>query len=194
MDHYLDLMLRPDPEIAANVLLGALYSKLHRALAYLQRDDIGVSFPSVDNARNGLGTTLRIHGTTHAVHALQATAWLNTMRDHVANSDLQAVPESCRYRGVRRVQAKSNPERLRRRLMKRHGIDAAAAAERIPDTARETLDLPFIRLASASTGQPFLIFIDHGPLQDKATPGRFNSYGLGQGATIPWFRPFFSDR
>lgn len=186
MDHHLDLRLRPDPEFAANQLLGALYGKFHRALSQLGREDIGLSFPRV-GGRDGLGNILRLHGSAEALQALQATAWHNTLRDHVDIGAVQAVPADCRFRNVRRVQAKSNPERLRRRLMKRHNLDAATAAARIPDTARETLSLPYVRLNSSSTGQPFLLFIAHGPVQDHAVAGRFNSYGLSQEATVPWF-------
>jgi CRISPR-associated endonuclease Csy4 len=32
MDHYLDIRLRPDPYFPEAMLMGALYSKLHRAL------------------------------------------------------------------------------------------------------------------------------------------------------------------
>ncbi|WP_152482130.1 type I-F CRISPR-associated endoribonuclease Cas6/Csy4, partial [Dickeya sp. DW 0440] len=36
-------------------------------------------------------------------------------------------------------------------------------------------------------GQPFLLFVEHGPLQDTPVAGVFSSYGLSATATIPWF-------
>lgn len=186
MDHHLDLRLRPDPEFGANLLLSALYGKFHKALSQLHRDDIGLSFPRV-GSRNGLGDIMRLHGNGEALQTLQATAWLGGLHDHIDIGAIQTIPEAHRFRNVRRVQAKSNPERLRRRLMKRHNLDAAAAAARIPDIARETLSLPYVHLNSTSTGQPFRLFIAHGPVQDHPVPGHFNNYGLSQDATVPWF-------
>lgn len=35
MDHYIDILLLPDPEFPASMLMGALYNKLHKALVVL---------------------------------------------------------------------------------------------------------------------------------------------------------------
>lgn len=47
MDHYIDIRLRPDPDFAPAMLMGALYNKLHRALFDLQAEDLGVSFLAI---------------------------------------------------------------------------------------------------------------------------------------------------
>ncbi len=91
------------------------------------------------------------------------------------------------YRQVSRVQAKSNPERLRRRLMRRHDLSEEEARKRIPDTVARTLDLPFVTLRSQSTGQHFRLFIRHGPLQATAEEGGFTCYRLSKGGFVPWF-------
>lgn len=187
MDHYIELSLRPDPELSPAHVMAAVYAKLHRELVRSDRADIGVSFPRAGDGRAGLGNTLRLHGNAVALGQLTESGWLDGMRDYVDAQGVQRVPEQCRYRRVSRVQAKSSPERLRRRQMRRHGIDAQTAAARVPDSARETLRLPYIRLGSGSTGQQFLLFIAHGPLQEQPTQGQFNAYGLSQQATIPWF-------
>lgn len=188
MTHYLDVHLRPDPEFPAHQLLSALYMKLHRALAQAQATDIGVSFPAHDHTTPTLGSHLRLHASAASLGALLTTAWLTGMRDHVLVSEVLLTPADAQHRRVQRMQAKSSPDRLRRRAMRRHGIDAAAAQQRIPDTAAERLRLPFVQLGSRSTGQAaFPLFIQHGPVQPHPIPGAFNSYGLSQGATIPWF-------
>lgn len=188
MDRYLDLHLLPDPEFAPHQLLSALYAKLHRALVQLARDDIGVSFPSVSEKPMSLGAHLRLHGSESALSALLKLPWLGGLAGLVRQSALQAVPAGSSHRTVSRVQAKSSPERLRRRAMRRHGIDAAAASQRIPDAVAETLDLPFVQIASRSTAQPsFHLYVRHGPLQAEPTPGAFSTYALSKGATIPWF-------
>lgn len=202
MDHYVDIRIQPDAEFAPAMLMAALFTKLHKALAGGARQDIGVSFPSVQEtpdtpaakpSRTGahppyrLGLLLRLHGTSGALGALLATDWLRGMRDHVLCGPAQAVPAHASYRVVNRVQAKSNPERLRRRQMRRHGLTVEQAQERIPDSAAEILDLPFLTLRSQSTGQTFRLFIHHGTLQPNAQVGTYSAYGLSAQTTVPWF-------
>ena len=187
MDHYLDLKLLPDPEFPATQLMNVLFAKLHRGLVELGCDDIGISFPDSTRAGHGFGQRLRLHGTAAALDRLLARNWLSGMRDHVQLSELAAVPADAQHRGLRRVQVDSNPERLRRRAIKRHGLTEEQARQRIPDHAGKTTDLPFIDLRSQSSGQRFRLFIAQGPIQATAQTGTFNAYGLSREATVPWF-------
>ena len=187
MDHHLDIVLRPDPEFPVHQLMSALYAKLHRALGALGATHIGVSFPDVDTRAPALGKRLRLHGLRDELTALMQVDWLTGMRDHAIVGMPVPVPAGAAHRHLRRVQAKSSPARLRRRLMRRHDIDEATALQRIPDKAVELLQLPFIQLASASTGQTFRIFIAHEAIQQQAVRGDFNTYGLSPRGTVPWF-------
>jgi len=188
VSHYIDIRLRPDPEVTPPQLLSALYARLHRVLVQLGSQDIGVSFPAHDDRKPSLGTHLRLHGAVASLGALMSTAWLRGMHDYFGVSEITGAPEVVRHRIVSRVQAKSGVERLRRRAIRRHGIDADAAKARIPDSAAERLRLPFVLLGSRSTGQPsFPLFIRHGELLPEPRSGDFNSYGLSQQATVPWF-------
>jgi CRISPR-associated endonuclease Csy4 len=202
MNHYVDIRLQPDAEFAPAMLMAALFTKLHKALVVGAHQDIGASFPQVQEAANTaavkpsrtgahpryrLGLVLRLHGSAVALAALMASDWLRGMRDHVLCGPVQAVPAQHGYRTVNRVQVKSNPERLRRRQMRRHGLTAEQAQARIPDSAAEMLDLPFLTLRSQSTGQTFRLFIRHGSLQDAPVLGEFGAYGLSPQTTVPWF-------
>ncbi|MBU4563241.1 MAG: type I-F CRISPR-associated endoribonuclease Cas6/Csy4 [Desulfarculus sp.] len=187
MDRYQDIRLLPDPEFAPQVLLNYLFGRLHRALAGIDNREIGISFPEVASDRPWLGQRLRLHGTAANLDKLQALGWAGHMCDHVSMGSMAEVPNGVRHRVVRRVQAKSSPERLRRRLMKRKGIAYGEARRLIPDSAAQTLALPFITSRSRSTGHNFHLFVEHGPLQDQPVEGEFNSYGLSAGATVPWF-------
>lgn len=187
MDHHVDIDVRPDPEFPPYQLMSVLYAKLHRALVAQGSTRIGVSFPGFDSKMPHLGTRLRLHGNLAALSSLLENDWLTGMRNHVALTQPLPVPENTQHRIVRRVQVKSSPERLRRRLMRRHDIGEQEARQRIPDESARFARLPFISLLSTSTGQAFRLFIDHSTIQARAASGDFNTYGLSQGATIPWF-------
>jgi CRISPR-associated endonuclease Csy4 len=187
MDHYMEIRLLPDPEFAPTVLMNALFAKLHRVLAVLDSNAIGISFPDAQQAQPALGDRLRLHGTSDELQRLIAQNWLTGIRDHITINEPTPVPAKVSYRKIRRVQTKSNPERLRRRLMKRKGITAEEARRIIPDSAAKQLKLPFVTIKSRSTGQEFRLFIDHQPLENEPSNGEFNWYGLSTTATVPWF-------
>ena len=191
MDHFVDIHLLPDPELPAHVLMSALYAKLHRALVMGDGNagGIAISFPgySVQSGAIHLGRCMRLLGSVPGLQTLAGTGWLGGLRDQVSVNTAAAVPTTATHRSLRRVQAQSNPERLRRRLIKRHGIDEAEARKRIPDSATEMLTLPFLQMRSASTGLNFRLFLRLGPAQATAESGSFNTYGLSTTATIPWF-------
>jgi len=188
MDQYIDIHLRPDPEFPAHQLMAALYAKLHRGLTQLQLTSVGVSFPGYQEKPPTLGQTLRLIGPEHDLARLMAQAWLQGMRDLVEVKDLAPVPKDAVHRSLRRVQAKSSPERLRRRQMRRHALSEDQARTRVPDTAAEVLRLPFVTLRSASNGQTFPLFLQLGPPVPIIPPkGDFNAYGLSSTATVPWF-------
>lgn len=188
--HYIDITLLPDPEFSPTHLLSALVAKLHRALAKGQTTDIGVSYPqhvAQPLSRRTLGTTLRLHGTADALQRLMEQDWLKGMRDHIQAAELRLVPAGAQHRAVHRRQFKTSAERLRRRRMKRKGETAEQVTVAIPTSVERQPDLPFVQLHSQSTGQPFCLFVAHGPLLPQAVPGTFNTYGMGQEATVPWF-------
>ncbi|MFM2067095.1 MAG: hypothetical protein RLZZ584_2004 [Pseudomonadota bacterium] len=187
MDHYIDIGLRADPETAPHQLMSALCTRLHRRLVALPACQIGISFPGFEMRPPALGRCLRLHGTAAALAELFALDWLPALRDHLQIGTAAPVPADAAHRAVRRVQSRSSPERLRRRQMRRHGIDEAEARRRIPDEAAEFLRLPYVQLHSASSAQDFRLFIEHGPLLAAAVPGDFNRYGLSQHASVPWF-------
>ena len=187
MSHYIDIHLRPDPEFPAHQLMAALYAKLHRVLAQVQASTVGVSFPGYVEAPATLGHTLRLVGPKSDLERLMEQDWLKGMRDHTEVVCAAPVPEDAVPRHLRRVQAQSSPERLRRRQMRRHGLTAEQAHERVPDSVAERLRLPFVMLTSTSTGQTFPLFLRLGPPMPAPQAGMFNAYGLSASATIPWF-------
>lgn len=186
MDHYLDIQIRSDPEFPANMLMGALVSKLHRRLVTLEADDIGISLPEHDS-QPPLGRLLRLHGRRNRLETLLATEWMKGMRDHVVLSEISPVPAGAEHRIVRRRQFKTSAERLRRRRMKRHGENYEQAREQVPDSVERRVETPYVIVRSQSTGQTFSLFIEHGAITSEAASGTFSTYGLSDTATVPWF-------
>ncbi|HRX70990.1 MAG: type I-F CRISPR-associated endoribonuclease Cas6/Csy4 [Candidatus Competibacteraceae bacterium] len=187
MDAYLEIRLLPDPEFPPTTLMNALFSKLHRGLVAHGGRNIGVSFPDVGKNGRSLGERLRLHGSRAELEKLMTSNWLVGMRDHATVSEITEVPACAKQRMVRRVQAKSSPERQRRRLIARKGITTEQAMQSIPDGAAEKLNLPYLILTSQSTGQQFRLFVEHLAIQEQAVKGEFGAYGLSSIATIPWF-------
>lgn len=186
MSHYLDIHLRPDPEIACHQLLAALYSKLHLALVQLNSSTIGVSFPDYAAKPASLGVRLRLCAPVVDLQQLMALPWLGGLQEHTHYSAVSMVPPQAGYRRFSRVQAKSNPQRLRRRQMRRHGLTEEEALARVPESCAEALTLPFVVLHSTSTAQTFRLFL-RCEFASVATDGPFNTYGLSTTATTPWF-------
>lgn len=185
--HYLDIHLLPDPELPPHVLLAALFTKLHKALTELNMDEIGASFPDYEKTPARLGNCLRLIGPIAALTRLIEGPWLGALRDHVRTTAIDTVPDGVEHRKLCRIQAKSSPARLRRRQMKRHGLSESQALKQVPDDAVEYLSLPFLQLFSASTGQPFRLFLELGAPQEAVSRGAFNAYGLSSTRTIPCF-------
>lgn len=185
--HYVDLKVTSDPETTPTQLLGALYDHLHLALVQQRQKNIGISFPGYSLSPRTLGTTLRLHGSETDLQQLLATNWLKGMRDHVRIKDIAAAPADAPHRTVQRKQFKTSADRLRRRRMRRKGETEEQAMAAIPSNMEHRPNLPYIHLHSRSTRQPFCLFVALGPLQTSATPGSFNSHGLSNPASIPWF-------
>ncbi len=184
MDHYINIRVLPDPEFTASVLMDALFAKLHRSLGKLSQGNVGVSFPEHGRL---LGSVLRLHGTAEALRSLQASHWYKGLSDYTEQSDILPIPADTMFRTVRRVQVKSSAERLRRRSVKKGWLTEQQAQEKITFAQEKRTALPAIQMKSTSTGQVFLLFIEHGPVVHRGVVGHFSSYGLSSTTTIPWF-------
>ena len=185
MNYYLEIKVLPDPEFKETVLMNALFAKLHRALVNIKSEAIGISFSRLNE--KSLGNILRLHGAEKELKHLDETNWLKGLRDYTICSELQPAPNSAKYRIVKRVQAKSNIERLKRRSIKKGWLTKQEADQKYSNNSGQNLDLPYLQLRSSSTSQSFKLFIAYGELLEKPIAGKFNAYGLSNQGTIPWF-------
>ncbi len=185
MNYYLDIEPMPDADFDLHSLIGILYEKIHLLLVQNKGVNIGISFPQKTDF--SLGNTLRLHGSAADLSIPEKKDWQKGLRDYLKTGPVSQIPQTAKYRLVKRAQSKSNPARLRRRLMKRHSISEEEAVKRIPDSMEKFLELPFVMMRSSSSQQHFRLFLQHGPLLDSPVKGTFNTYGLSTTATIPWF-------
>lgn len=184
MTDYQEILLMPTPEFTTNVVMNSLYAVLHQALVTMTASDVAISFPSI--CSRGLGNRIRLHAHSERLQQLSGYIAASGIRDYLKIGDILQTPETAVAMTVRRVQCKSNVERLRRRYMKRHGVSELEAQSIIPEKFVQQLNLPYATLFSRSTGQSFRLFIE----QQKVTThvrGRFNTYGLSDHATVPLF-------
>lgn len=184
MDHYLEIRVLPDPEFSEEMLMAALFAKLHRALGARGKGDIGVSFPLIGTKP---GALLRLHGKKEALATLEMLHWRKGLNDYCRCSSIDAIPDTVRWRTVSRVQVKSSPSRLIRRSIKKGWLTEEEASRRVLQMSEQRTDLPFLNIKSLSNAQSFRLFIRHGELQEQPVDGEFSSYGLSPLATIPWF-------
>ncbi|MDR5898957.1 type I-F CRISPR-associated endoribonuclease Cas6/Csy4 [Halomonas vilamensis] len=189
MDHYIDIRLRPDPDFAPAILMGALYNKLHRALFDLQAADVGVSFPDHKHGLRArtLGDHLRLHGTQARLQQLMNAVWLTGMRDHAQVSEVLAVPAGAQHINAARKQFNTGSPSRAKRYAKRHDISEEEAQQIYAKLAERRIELPFVQINSRSTQQRFSLFIEHCKPQEKPVAGTFSHYGLSPNATVPWF-------
>lgn len=184
MTHYQEIKLIPTSEFNANIVMNSLYDLLHKALVVMEASDVAVSFPDIGSY--GLGRRIRLHAIPARLQTLTGHIAESGVRDHLKIGAMLEVPNTVEFMTVRRVQCKSNVERLRRRYIKRHGVSELEVQSIIPEKSAQRLNLPYATLLSRSTGQKFRLFIEQ---KKVSTPvcGRFNSYGLSDHATVPMF-------
>jgi len=183
MDHYIDIVLKPDAEMRENVLMNKVYTKFHKALVTLRSASIGVSFPRY---RIKLGNILRIHGNTASLNDIQGIDWLGGLIGYCEVSESMCVPENTKYRAISRKQSNMTMAKLDR-LIKRGSI--------VPDEIKtykakmfgQGLDNPYVELESCSNGHKHRRFIAFGKLVDEPIAGKFSPFGLSKIATVPWF-------
>lgn len=184
MDHYLEIRVLPDPEFSEEVLMAALFAKLHRALGARGKGDIGVSFPQHEVKP---GAVLRLHGQHQALQDLESMGWRKGLGDYCHCLAIQPVPATVSWRCVSRVQVKSSPQRLMRRSVRKGWLTEEEAQQRLQTMSEAFTDLPYLNFRSLSTKQSFRLFIRHGDELPERVEGEFSTYGLSATATIPWF-------
>jgi CRISPR-associated endonuclease Csy4 len=135
MHYYQEMTLLPNPEVNIHFLWSKVFQQIHLGLVEMQNVDrhipIGLSFPRyVLSERGGyMGNRFRLFAPDESALAqFDAVKWLTRLSDYVHCTGIRTVPEKLAgYATYKRVQPKTNPERLARRFAKRHGIGLNSA-------------------------------------------------------------------
>lgn len=200
MNYYVDIKLECDTEITLGFIWQKVYTQMHLALVELKDEnntvDIGFSFPLYNNHPFPLGDVLRVFGNSkERLEELNLTKWLNRLDGYAYVGEIQRVPTDVKgYVCFGRKQFKSGAEvrRLAKRYAKRNGVSEEEAlstfelAEKKYTKLKEENKLPFVNIKSLSNRQPIKIFIIKKEVE-SAEKGVFNTYGLSNFSTLPWF-------
>ncbi|MBL1263023.1 type I-F CRISPR-associated endoribonuclease Cas6/Csy4 [Candidatus Methylomicrobium oryzae] len=212
MNYYVEITLLPNFDINLFSLWSKAFQQIHLGLVEMQdeqkRVPIGISFPEykIGEKFGVLGSKCRMFADDEAtLTRFNAPNSLKLLSDYVHCTGIRPVPVKLLGQAVyRRRQPKTNPERLARRYAKRHDLDFETAlnttvqvrpeggdacyptAFRYCEMPRQSVALPFIRLKSLSTEQPFCLWIEKSSVAEPVAGG-FSCYGLSARSTVPEF-------
>lgn len=191
LSFYQNIRLFPDEETGAREIGEVLFPLLH--LAFVENKDsnensrFALSFPEYSKGGGGFGRLFRIFATDkESLIKLNLPKLCNRLSGYAECSEITEVPEVHSFLRFYRVQNKTNPEALARRMSKRKGISIEEAREAYKDFKPTSLDLPFFSIKSFSTNQTFALQVNCS-CETKEKDGNFNLYGLSSGGNVPDF-------
>jgi CRISPR-associated endonuclease Csy4 len=118
---------------------------------------------------------------------MQCEKWLNRLKDYVHIYPIKSVPEKIvGYACFKHIKLKGNNEKLARRRAKRKGETMQQALSHFEDFEEQQSKLPYINMASQTTGQHFRLFIEKQVMEAPQT-GLYSCYGLSNTTTVPLF-------
>lgn len=183
MNSYIELQLKPDAEMREAELSSKVFTKFHKALVQLKTNQIGISFPK---AHLKLGRVFRIHDEASLLNDFQGLNWLGPLSGYCQQSDILPVPENTQYRVIFEKRSNLSKAKLRR-LIARGSIDKEGEKRYKVKMLSQGFDNPYLDLFSSSTEQVHRKFFAFSEIKDEPNSGTFNTYGLSNTATIPWF-------
>ncbi|RUO42769.1 type I-F CRISPR-associated endoribonuclease Cas6/Csy4 [Aliidiomarina taiwanensis] len=215
MNFYQEVTVIETPDISPYFIWGKLFTQVHLALveqkAPNNRVPFGVSFPEYKcfndkgKAVKTLGRKLRVFAhTEQLLDQLDLQKWLMRLTDYLHIKSVQAVPSEVKsHVVVSRYQPVKNLERTTRRLAKRQGISFEEALKQQNQRFAElngyslkqaeehyhnpvVKEFPFIKISSLSSGNNYSLHIVQRAMA-KECKGDFNTYGLSNGATVPYW-------
>lgn len=192
MKYYIEIVLKPQPEIPLYFLWEKVSQQIHLALVEIQDEagkaPVGISFPEYDACQFQLGCKLCLFAEEKEDLAkLDIGKWLSRLRDYVHVKPIEPVPQQNKgYACFKHCKLKGNKEKLARRRAKRKGETYEQALSFYDSYQAKEISLPYINMQSQTNGEHFRIYIEK---EVKAQPkaGFFSCYGLSNETTVPLF-------
>lgn len=187
LDHYVDLVVRSDPELGSAALVSHLMQQVHYALPVYE-GQVAVDFPQYGQ-QGTLGSVLRLLGSReHMAHLWTALSQNVQILDYAKIGPVQPVPAHQHWFRLSRQNLKS-PAQIQR-LKRRHQARGTWSAEleaAITQKYASSNVRPHVRLKSSTHGGSFVLAVERARV-DVPHMGTFNSYGLCLGdAVVPGF-------
>lgn len=195
MKNYIELTLLPNIEedIPIHFLWEKVYQQLHLALVEVKNASneisIGVSFPNYDAQQHQLGCKLRLFASSEPeLNDLDVGKWLNRLSDYVHWTSPRPIPDNVtQYAYFKRLQPKSNLERIARRKAKYEGIPFDDALKSMDNKKEVYSQAPFIRINSLSSNNPFRLLIEKTETDQLIYNKGFSTCGLSAHSSVPLF-------
>ncbi len=193
MKKYTEITLLSSDEVPLYFLWEKVYQQLHLVLVEAQDSNnkvkVGVSFPDYDASQYQLGHKLRLFAQSdEELENLNINKWFFRLSDYLHISSIQDVPEKVKgYAFFKRLQLKSNNDRLARRKARRENISYEQAKVHFNRRKEQYSRAPFIRIKSHSSGKRYRLMIVRIDTDNFQTSGEFNTYGLSSRSSVPVF-------
>lgn len=193
MKSYLEITLKPQPDIPLYFLWEKVYQQIHLALVEIQDADgkvtVGTSFPEYDADQHQLGRKLRLLAPSQeTLESLNVCKWLSLLTDYVHIASIRDVPTNITdYVFFKRIQTKSSNARLAKRKAKREGISYGQALQVLDNHKEQVSKAPYIHIKSLSSDKRFRLMIDCISTKQSKNTKKFNTYGLSTKSCVPIF-------
>ena len=193
MKSYLEITLKPQPEILLYFLWEKVYQQVHLALVEIQDADgkvvVGSSFPEYDYDLHQLGSKLRLFAPSEEnLESLNIQKWLCRLTDYVHITSIRDVPKNItEYAFFKRIQTKSSNARLARRKAKREGISLDDALLALKKHKEQISKVPYIHIKSLSSDERYRLMIGCVGAKESSKMVNFSTYGLSSTSSVPMF-------
>ncbi|MEB3767920.1 type I-F CRISPR-associated endoribonuclease Cas6/Csy4 [Acinetobacter sp. MD2] len=197
MLYYLEITLLEQEEIPLHLIWSKLYTQIH--LAFVEQADeqgkiaCGVSFPKyrlIKQKQLGfLGDKIRIFAhSVDELAQLNLDQWLQRLIDYVHVTSIREVPQDkvTGYATYFKASPKLTIEQRIVHQAKRRNISIEEATAHFKALQLTETFAPYINMKSQTNDMMFRLIIGK-TLVDKASIGKFGTYGLSRTFTVPEF-------
>jgi CRISPR-associated endonuclease Csy4 len=184
MNFYLDININPHLDIHSNKAMGFLFQNVHKSIVALGIGKIAISFPKA--GQYSVGSILRLHGSEHDLSLFVTNDFLIRIKPYSFLSNVKAIPNEVLFKKISRIRSNMSKSKLNR-LLRRGTITADKISGYMDKMLKNSLNNSYIDLYSESTNRTFRMFFQFSEILSNPSEGEFDSYGLSDEATIPWF-------